>query len=173
MDIGNRIKTLRESKEISQEKLANMLSYKSKTSIFKIEQGITDLPLSKVFEIAEVLKVTPSYLMGWEEYEKKAVQEIDEIELIESIIKKLGYEIVEKTDLTGISSNEIKTEHIANKKAEEFDNNPNSLMFEVTDSNNNTFLISKSDFERLKNKVNYDIKEELENIRKYGVLNQD
>ena len=43
------------------------MNYKSKTSIHKIEVGITDLPLSKVKALAAVLKTTPAYLMGWEE----------------------------------------------------------------------------------------------------------
>ncbi len=69
MTVGERIKILREEKEISQEKLANMLGYKSKTSIFKIEKNITDLPLSKVQEFAKVLNVSTAYLMGWEDEE--------------------------------------------------------------------------------------------------------
>ncbi len=170
--LNERLKKSRLNANLTLLNVANNLNL-SEATIQRYESGnIKNIKYQTLIDLAELYNVSPAYLLGWEEYEKKTIQEIDEIELIESIIKKLGYEIIEKTDLAGISSNEIKAEHIANKKAEEFDNNPNSLMFEVTDSNNNTFLISKSDFERLKNKMNYDIKEELENIRKYGVLNQ-
>ena len=69
MTIGERIKKRRTELDLSQEEVANELGYKSRTSVFKVEQGITDLPLSKVKEFAKVLKTTPSYLMGWEDEE--------------------------------------------------------------------------------------------------------
>ena len=67
MTLGEKVKLKREELNLSQEELAEKMNYKSKTSIHKIEVGITDLPLSKVKELATVLKTTPAYLMGWEE----------------------------------------------------------------------------------------------------------
>lgn len=67
MSLGEKVKLKREELNLSQEELAEKMNYKSKTSIHKIEVGITDLPLSKVKELAAVLKTTPAYLMGWEE----------------------------------------------------------------------------------------------------------
>ena len=67
MTLGEKVKSKREELNLSQEELAEKMNYKSKTSIHKIEVGITDLPLSKVKELAAVLKTTPAYLMGWEE----------------------------------------------------------------------------------------------------------
>lgn len=67
MTLGEKVKLKREELGLSQEELAEKMNYKSKTSIHKIEVGITDLPLSKVKELAAVLKTTPAYLMGWEE----------------------------------------------------------------------------------------------------------
>ena len=66
MTLGDRVKQKREEMGLSQEELAEKMGYKSKTSIHKIEQGITDLPLSKVEELSKVLNVTTSYLMGWD-----------------------------------------------------------------------------------------------------------
>lgn len=66
MTLGEKVKLKREELGLSQEELAEKMNYKSKTSIHKIEQDITDLPLSKVKELANVLKTTPAYLMGWE-----------------------------------------------------------------------------------------------------------
>ncbi len=54
------------------------MGYKSKTSIHKIEQNITDLPLSKVEELSKVLRVSTSYLMGWEEEPTKQTDPIIE-----------------------------------------------------------------------------------------------
>nr|DAM42648.1 MAG TPA: Repressor protein CI [Caudoviricetes sp.] len=66
MTLGEKVKLKREELNLSQEELAEKMNYKSKTSIHKIEQGITDLPLSKVKELAAVLNTTSAYLMGWE-----------------------------------------------------------------------------------------------------------
>ena len=72
MTICERIKKKREELKLSQEQLAEIMGYKSKTSIHKAEQGITDLPQSKIIEFARALKTTPSYLMGWEEKIEKS-----------------------------------------------------------------------------------------------------
>ena len=69
MTIGERIKQKRLEQGLSLDQLADKMGYKSKTSVFRAEQGMTDLPLSKVKEFAKVLKTTPSYLMGWEDEE--------------------------------------------------------------------------------------------------------
>ncbi len=67
MDIYKRIKKLRIELNMSQEELAKKTGYTDRTSISKIESGRVDLTHSKVIEFAKALKVTPSYLMGWEE----------------------------------------------------------------------------------------------------------
>lgn len=71
LKIGDRIKIMREKNGLSQEELAKKLDYKSRTSIHKIEQNVTDLPISKVNEFAQALNTTPAYLMGWEEEKKQ------------------------------------------------------------------------------------------------------
>lgn len=67
MTLGEKVKRKREELKLSQEELAEKMGYKSKTSIHKIEQGITDLPLSKVEELSKVLDLKVAYLMGWTE----------------------------------------------------------------------------------------------------------
>ncbi len=59
------IRRRREELGISQEELANMLGYKSRSSINKIEKGINDIPQSKIVEFARALRITPEELMGW------------------------------------------------------------------------------------------------------------
>lgn len=66
-DIGTRIKFARISHGWTQEELAGKMGYKSKSTINKIELGINDLTQSRVLKLAEVLGVTPGYLMGWED----------------------------------------------------------------------------------------------------------
>lgn len=70
-EIGEKIKEKREKMNLSQEQLAEKLGYKSKTSIHKVEQGMTDLPQSKIIEFAKALNTTPAYLMGWVNEDKK------------------------------------------------------------------------------------------------------
>lgn len=66
MTIGERIKQKRIDLGLSQDELAKKCGYKSRSSINKIELA-RDLPLKKIEIMANVLGVTPSYLMGWEE----------------------------------------------------------------------------------------------------------
>ncbi|MDR2023313.1 MAG: helix-turn-helix domain-containing protein [Hungatella sp.] len=66
MEIGQIIKKRREELGISQEELAQKAGYKSRSSINKIEVDGRGLPQSKIIAIANALKTTPAYLMGWE-----------------------------------------------------------------------------------------------------------
>lgn len=67
MEIGERIKARREELGMTQEELARKAGYKYRSSINKIELGSQHLPQRKIVEIARALRVTPSYLMGWED----------------------------------------------------------------------------------------------------------
>ena len=66
-EIGARIKSLREKNGISQEELAKLVGYTSRSSINKIELGKTNLSQSRITKIAIALNVTPGYIMGWNE----------------------------------------------------------------------------------------------------------
>lgn len=65
--MGDRIRKARLEKGLSQAELAELLGYKSRSSINKIEVEGRDIPRSSIVKFAQVLGVTPSYLMGWEE----------------------------------------------------------------------------------------------------------
>lgn len=58
------IKSLRESKGMSQDELAELTGYTSRSSIAKIEKGLVDLQQSKIVAFAKALGVTPGELMG-------------------------------------------------------------------------------------------------------------
>ena len=70
--IGERIKMRREQLGLSQYELAKKLGYKSRSSINKIESDARNLTQSKIKALADALETTPSYIMGWEEMDKKA-----------------------------------------------------------------------------------------------------
>ena len=67
MTIGERIKKRRLELKMTQEQLANKLGYKSKSSINKIEMDSRNLTQPKIKLIADALKTTPEYIMGWDE----------------------------------------------------------------------------------------------------------
>ena len=69
--IGDRIKHRRIELGMSQDELARRLGYRSRSSINKIEKDASGLPQTKIAAIASVLQTTPSYIMGWEEMQKK------------------------------------------------------------------------------------------------------
>lgn len=71
MHIGEKIKERREQLQLTQDDLAKMLGYKSRSTINKIELGKTDITQSRIVAYAKALQTTPAYLMGWEQSEKK------------------------------------------------------------------------------------------------------
>lgn len=68
--LGKRVKELREQNHMSMDELAKKLGYKSRASIGRIENGETDLPVSKVRDLANIFAVRPAYLMGWDDRAK-------------------------------------------------------------------------------------------------------
>lgn len=82
LELYRRIKRRREELNMTQDALAKKVGYKSRTSIHKIELGMTDLPQSKIMEIADALATTPEYLMGWTPEIAKHVNE-DEAEVVD------------------------------------------------------------------------------------------
>lgn len=69
MDIGERIRRRREELNMSQAELARMVGYTSRSTITRIERDGNGISQDKIVAIAKALRVTPSYLMGWEDEE--------------------------------------------------------------------------------------------------------
>ena len=57
--LGKRIRQLRLQAGLSQDALAKITGYTSRSSINKIELGYTDIPITKAFAIANALNVSP------------------------------------------------------------------------------------------------------------------
>ena len=70
MNLYERIKQVRNERNLSQEELANMSGYTDRSSIAKIESGNVDLTISKLKAIAKALQVSPGYLLGIEDVSK-------------------------------------------------------------------------------------------------------
>lgn len=67
MTIGERIKNRRKAIGMSADQLANVID-KSRATIYRYENGeIEGVPTSVLEPIAQALRTTPAYLMGWED----------------------------------------------------------------------------------------------------------
>lgn len=66
MTIGEKIKALRTTKELSQDDLARYLNI-TRQAVYKYENGIiTNIPIDKIERLASLFGVSPEYLTGWE-----------------------------------------------------------------------------------------------------------
>jgi transcriptional regulator with XRE-family HTH domain len=65
--IYERIRRLRQERNMSQDDLAKKTGYTSRSTINKIEAGKIDISRAKIKVFADALGVTPAYLMGWED----------------------------------------------------------------------------------------------------------
>lgn len=61
---GDNIKRLRKKIGLSQDELAELCGYTSRSSIAKIESGCVDIPQSKIVVFAKALKVLPTDLLS-------------------------------------------------------------------------------------------------------------
>ena len=69
MTIGQRIKSARESKNMTLDEVAKKCNT-TKQTIFKYENEIvTNIPYDKIVLLSNALNVSPSYLFGWDEKE--------------------------------------------------------------------------------------------------------
>jgi repressor LexA len=102
---------------MSQETLAKLLGYKSKSSINKMESGINDIPQSTLKQIADILHTTPTFLIDGKTPEP--AKPINLHDLLESsqvmFFSKNGKPISEQ------ARNEIKNyiEYVLSKESEE------------------------------------------------------
>ena len=67
IQLGKRIKLLREQQGYSQEELATKLGYSGKSIISKFEKGKNEPPASKLVDFASSLNTNIAFLMGWDE----------------------------------------------------------------------------------------------------------
>jgi len=67
MTVGDRIRKVRLEQDVTQQELADYIGV-SKQAVYKYENNIvTNIPTDKIDAIARRLRVSPAYLMGWEE----------------------------------------------------------------------------------------------------------
>lgn len=57
------IRDYRKACDMTQDELAQKVGYKSRSSINKIEQGLADVSIEKLFDLSDALGVTPAQLL--------------------------------------------------------------------------------------------------------------
>ena len=65
MNIGDRIRQLREQLGLTQEEVGNKIGV-TKATVNRYETGEIDIKRTIAIKLADVLNSTPSYIMGWE-----------------------------------------------------------------------------------------------------------
>lgn len=108
MTIGDKIKQLRTEREWSQEQVARMLGYKSRSTINKIELGINELTQSKIVAFANLFEVEPWQLLNdeplnmveiksqWERTDRERMiqAEVKVYEDVQSLFGKSAFELL-------------------------------------------------------------------------------
>lgn len=82
MTKGQRIKARRQELQINQTDFAKLIGV-SKQSLYKYENDIiTNIPSDIIERIAEKLKVSPAYIMGWHEHEERILAYAEKLSLL-------------------------------------------------------------------------------------------
>lgn len=99
MNLGERIKKLRNEAGLTQEELGALLGIQ-KASVQKYEKGVVvNLKPDMIEHMAKIFAVTPSHIMGWDNFDERALS--CEVQLIEAIHERFG---IVGTELYNIGS---------------------------------------------------------------------
>ena len=142
IEIAKRLKKLRIENNLSLRKVANFLNITSSTILKYENADITNIPIDNITKLAKIYKVTPSYILGLDDYDENKIQlSKEEKELIlnlrkekenkEQLFKDLCErfpDLIDELEYTLNNLNQI-IENDENKK-EEFYYNYNKQLFE-------------------------------------------
>ena len=105
-EVYKNIKKRRLELGMTQSELARRSGYENRSSIARIERGDTNLPQSKIVDIARALKVTPSYLMGWEDEEVATLTAMQEDTMEKFLMLNYEHQLVVKSIVDTLSEQE-------------------------------------------------------------------
>jgi transcriptional regulator with XRE-family HTH domain len=91
---------------MTQSELARAAGYENRSSIARIERGDTNLPQSKIINIARALKVTPSYLMGWEDEEVATLTAMQEETMARFLMLTYEHQLVVRSIVDTLTEQE-------------------------------------------------------------------
>jgi len=93
--MGERIKQLRKSLNMSQEELGSKIGVK-KSAINKYETGdVENIPRQSIEIMCKLFSVSPSYLLGIEELEDSLAKEVELLEQIQNTYGKQAIDLLE------------------------------------------------------------------------------
>lgn len=69
-EISNKLKQLRTENNLSLKNVADFLNITSSTILKYENANITNIPIDNIIKLAKIYKVTPSYILGFENYDK-------------------------------------------------------------------------------------------------------
>lgn len=109
MSLGQKIKSLRKEKGLTQYELGTLLGVK-KAAVQKYENGtIKNIKSQTIERLSEIFEVSPSYLLGFKFDDKFPIQELsEEVLLLEKIHRQIGnaglelYSMIADLNETGI-----------------------------------------------------------------------
>ena len=88
-EFGNRLKTIRIQKDLSQSELAKRMGYKDHSTIAKVETGKNDITIETLFKYAKALNLDAQEVLFGDPNISFAIYTIDEIkERIKPVMKK-------------------------------------------------------------------------------------
>ena len=105
-EVYKNIKKRRLELGMTQSELARLSGYENRSSIARIERGDTNLPQSKIVDIARALKVTPSYLMGWEDEDVATLTAMQEETMEKFLMLNYEHQLVVKSIVDTLSEQE-------------------------------------------------------------------
>lgn len=106
MNVGKRIQARRKELNISVDELAKRLN-KNRTTIYRYEKGdIENLPMDALKPLAEVLKTSPAYLMGWEDGSNDDVATVSDF--VKLIRKQRNMSVEDFAKEIGISPEKLR-----------------------------------------------------------------
>lgn len=92
--LGNRIRELRTIANMSQEELGKRVGVQ-RAAINKYEKGsVTNIPIHTIEKIAIVFDVSPTYLVGWDDYSRTNRLAV-EVRILQGLKKFYGKEAVD------------------------------------------------------------------------------
>lgn len=87
MTIGEKIARFREEKGLSQEELAHLLGYKSRSTIYKIEAGQREVPRKMIAQLSVILNINPLDLL---EDNEKSPSPTNKREALSEMLKNMS-----------------------------------------------------------------------------------
>lgn len=149
MELYKRIRNRREELGMTQDELAIMMGYKSRSSINKIELGKSDIPQSKIAAFAKALETTPEYLMGFDSEPDYA-----ELDIFEEVLSLIGWSYKTLYNCNGLYVNQYlddkdKIECEGNTSYEKCYHCVHGQPYYYLSDSNRYYKLSKEEFDNL------------------------